>query len=70
MIGSRLWGKCSHFSDFASYLHFKQQAQYIFWMNLSGCVTLLNPHIIHVRLVIYGAVMVTDNKAKTLGESR
>jgi len=39
-------------------------------MNLSGCVTLLNPHIIHVRLVIYGAVMVTDNKAKTLGESR
>jgi hypothetical protein len=26
--------------------------------------------IIHVRLVIYGAVMVTDKKVKTLGESR
>jgi hypothetical protein len=27
-------------------------------------------HIIHVRLVIYGAVIVTDKKVKTLGENR
>lgn len=30
----------------------------------------VEPHIIHVRLVIYGAVMVTDKQVKTLGESR
>jgi len=31
---------------------------------------LVEHHIIHVRLVIYGAVMVADKKVKTLGENR